>query len=393
MPTPPQQQQQQQQPPQPSPGPPKKRVRSESQLNQKRLADRLGHKERRKEHKQRIGKIEDDISDIKSTLQALTLHLRALAPAPTASLPPPGLTPAPGRQAVSRENSGSLMTRLSGGPSTLAASASASGLGLFAPASWPTVSSSSASTSSPQNQGPGFFPTSSSSPSSTANYASMWSSLPAPPESMKILNCRCGLQHPDSFNCMDSCNITTVYQRHTAFPPNPSLGGGLPRNPSIPAMMLHTMDENLATFFITGFLRNFSHRSLEQLLGFYLIGYRYMRWLMQPTEETLRDVPRWMLPTEMQKTHPHHVCVDYLPWPPLRDYLCVSGEANIQSIGIYLQSLVLLWPSDRPVLGQDETGQVVLSADFETVVSKLENWSLGPPWSDAFPHLMHLIRP
>ena len=276
MPTPPQEQQQQQ-PPQPSPGPPKKRVRSESQLNQKRLADRLGHKERRKEHKQRIGKIEDDISDIKSTLQALTLHLRALAPAPTASLPPPGLTPAAGRQAVSRENSGSLMTRLSGGPSTLAASASASGLGLFAPAGWPTVSSSSASTSSPQSQGPDFFPPSSSSPSSTANYASMWSSLPAPSESMKILNCRCGLQHPDSFNCMDSCNITTVYQRHTAFPPNPSLGGALPRNPSIPAMMLHTMDENLATFFITGFLRNFSHRSLEQLMGFYLIGYRYMR--------------------------------------------------------------------------------------------------------------------
>ena len=263
--------------PQASPAPPKRRVRSESQLNQKRLADRLGHKERRKEHKQRIGKIEDDIADIKSTLQALTLHLRALPSASTAP-PPSNLTPAAARRAVSLVQTGSPMTRLSGGPPSILPSAAAAGLGMFAPVGWPMVSSSpsSASTPSPQNHGFGAFPPSGSS-SSSGNYASMWGNMSPPPDSTKILDCRCGLQHTDTFNCIDSCSITTLYHRHTVFPPSPGLAGPLPRNPAIPSMMLHNLDENPATYFITGLMRNFSHRSLEQLLGFYLIGYRYMR--------------------------------------------------------------------------------------------------------------------
>lgn len=115
--------------------------------------------------------------------------------------------------------------------------------------------------------------------------------------------------------------------------------------------------------------------------------------MMQPTEETMRDVPHWLFPTEAQKHHPHPVCVDYLPWPALRDYLCLSGDTDPRhSIHFYFESLVLRWPSDLPIMAQDDSGQVTLSEDFEGVVAGLENWSMGPPWSDAFPHLMHLVE-
>lgn len=114
---------------------------------------------------------------------------------------------------------------------------------------------------------------------------------------------------------------------------------------------------------------------------------------MQPTEETKRDAPVWLLPTEIQNQHPHSVCVDYLPWPSLRDYLCLSGDTDPRhSIHFYFESVVLKWPPGRPIMGQDDTGQVTLSSDFESVVTTLENWSMGPPWSDAFPHLIHLVH-
>lgn len=115
---------------------------------------------------------------------------------------------------------------------------------------------------------------------------------------------------------------------------------------------------------------------------------------MSPTEETIRDVPPWLLPTETQKLNPHPVVVDYIPWPALRDYLCVSKDEESQrSLNIYLESMQFNWSSERALFFQDEQGQMSVSPEFELAVASLENWNLGPPWSEAFPHLVHLIRP
>lgn len=114
---------------------------------------------------------------------------------------------------------------------------------------------------------------------------------------------------------------------------------------------------------------------------------------MDPDRNTIQDIPSWMLPTEAQKAFPHSVVVDYLPWPRLRDYICTSDDSDPRhSIQFYFESIQLRWPPDCPLFAQSETGQIILSPEFERVVFEIENWSLGPPWSDAFPHLMHLIQ-
>ncbi|KAK3897561.1 hypothetical protein C8A05DRAFT_38886 [Staphylotrichum tortipilum] len=274
----------------------RKRVRTASQLEQKRLADRIKHRENRHENKNRLDKMESDIAEIKFTLQALVTHLQARVPKP------------------------------------------------------------------------------------------------------KLLNCQCGSQHLDRFDCVDQCNITTFYQHQIATFPTTitrSLTPGiLPRNPSLPSMMLHTMDENIATFLITGFLRQYRNKGIEQLLSFYLLGYRYMRWQMSPCEETIRDVPVWMLPTDIQRSNPHSVIVDYIPWPRLRDHLCTSGDEDLaRSVYFYFESTEFVWPAERPVFAQSEGGQMAPSLEFERAVGKLEHWRLGAPWSDAFPHLLHLVEP
>lgn len=232
-----------------SPPDKRKRVRSESQLNQKRLTDRVRHRENRQENKLRLDKMENDISDIKAAVQSLTLHLQTPEPV----LAPPALA-GPGHRELALE----LSPRPSHGvffdpsasstpPFIPAAHLGSGDHALFGQqASWPVAPSTHTTLS--------------------------WRRIEP-----KMINCRCGSPHLDQFDCIDQCTITTFYQHQVAFPAAQGPAGRLPRNPSLPAMMLHNMGENVATFLITGFLRQYRNKGMEQLLSFYLIGYRYMR--------------------------------------------------------------------------------------------------------------------
>lgn len=99
-----------------------------------------------------------------------------------------------------------------------------------------------------------------------------------------------------------------------------------------------------------------------------------------------------MMPTEIQKSHPHSIVVDFLPWPGLRDHFCVSGDADPRhSIHFYNESVKLRCPPIYSLFALDDMGRVSLSAEFETIIYDLKNWTIGPPWSHAFPHLTHLV--
>lgn len=231
--------------------PPSKRtrVRTESQLNQKRLADRLKHRENRQENKNRLDKMESDISDIKSALQGLALHLQAPGPAraPTEIAGPDrrelALEPSPrsSHHAFHDHSASATPSFLPGSDIGL------DGHTLFGQqVSW-------------------------AAPPPTHTTMS-WRRIES-----RVINCPCGSPHFDQFDCIDQCTITTFYQHQVAFPTMMGPAGRLPRNPSLPAMMLHNMEESVATFLITGFLRQYRNNGVEQLMSFYLLGYRYMR--------------------------------------------------------------------------------------------------------------------
>ncbi|SPO03124.1 uncharacterized protein DNG_05806 [Cephalotrichum gorgonifer] len=358
-----------------SPPPAKrKRVRSATQIEQKRLTDRLKHRENRHENKQRLERMESDIADIKDSLQNLALTLQSQfsalgAQAPSIPYPAchealalkPTLPSSPGGMGYSSASTTSYHPEVHFGSREEA----------FAlQSSWPQASW----------------------PPSPHHATSLWTRISV--VESQLIDCPCGSRHLDRFDSVDQCNVTALYQRQIGFPTTQGTLGILPRNPSVPSMMLHGMDENIATFLITGFLRQYRHKSIEQLLSFYLLGYRYMRWQMSPCDETLQDVPLWQLPTETQISTPHSVVVDYLPWPRLRDHLCTSGDEDLgRSIFLYFESIEFIWPPERPIFAQDDGGQMVLSLEFELAIGNLENWRIGAPWSEAFPELMHLVRP
>ena len=237
----------------------RKRVRTASQLEQKRFTDRIKHRENRHENKNRLDKIEGDIADIKATLHALAVHLQSQVPIPAP--PDPSIT-WPGCQELGllRPREGAFYdSSASAAPHLLLGAhlgPEDQALEPQAWASWPPTS--------PEDKG-------------------LWTPIPC--IESKLINCQCGLQHLDRFDSLDRCNVTTFYQHQIASLTARRISGILPRNPSLPSMMLHTMDENIATFLITGFLRQYKNKGIEQLLSFYLLGYRYMRVSEGPQQD------------------------------------------------------------------------------------------------------------
>lgn len=208
----------------PSAQPTKRRMRSESQLKQKRLADRTKHKENRLASKKAMERIESDIALIKRGLQGLGLQLRALN-----SIPAP------------------LPTLFSSSPSIT--------LGQLYVPTWTG------------------FPKPSQLPPDL---------LQAQAATSHVLDCQCGSRHLDKFDHIDNCGVTELYKGRTALDHDADALGDMPRNPSLSAMMLQSSNDNTATFFITGLLRAYPLRSIEQQLASYFLGYRYMRVCLDP---------------------------------------------------------------------------------------------------------------
>src|ERR1700753_2904012 len=114
---------------------------------------------------------------------------------------------------------------------------------------------------------------------------------------------------------------------------------------------------------------------------------------MYPSLEWFNDVPAIMRPTEVQETHLHPVCIDFLPWPALRNYLCQDQNQDPRhSVDLYMRSIRLDWPPQKTMLCQGSSGTIELHPDFEAIVCDAQHWVLASPWTDAFGHLNAYVR-
>ena len=90
------------------------------------------------------------------------------------------------------------------------------------------------------------------------------------------------MRHSDHFESLELCGVTGVYQNRVAFPQAADAVDTLPRNPTLPNMMLHYEGDNFITSLITPFLRDLKAGSMETLLGGYLFAYRLIRVRLFP---------------------------------------------------------------------------------------------------------------
>ncbi|KAF4989493.1 hypothetical protein FGRMN_9073, partial [Fusarium graminum] len=334
----------------PPSGSAKRRVRTEAQMSQKRLADRVKHRENRQEHKLRMERMEADIAQIRKNLDTVSAQLR--------TLPVLGADVLASQQKSSSQRPPAV--NHFGGPS------STPGEAYEMDTSTPDFPAArSATTSTSTSTGTGRAPPCPEHEiPPTEVPASLMSSLfPTPSH----VDCRCGVQHHSQSDCLEYRSFAILYETHAAFPQDPLHARSLPRNPSLPNMTLHSYGDNAVTCFLTSFLKGFEMASVETLFGVYFFAYRLMRWRLHPDPMTLKDVPPWLLPTEVQNTYPHPVSIDYIPWPDLRDFLCTNPRIKSRhSVKMYLESLQLKWPPGCSLMTM-EGGQVCVSPEFEAI--------------------------
>ncbi|KAF4438664.1 bzip transcription factor [Fusarium austroafricanum] len=345
----------------PPSGSSKRRVRTEAQMSQKRLADRVKHRENRQEHKLRMERMEADIAQIRKNLDTVSAQLRTLP-------------------------------QLAVAGADLAASHQRSQRPVFSNTPGETYEMDTSETPdfpAGRRAGTGAPPCAENEIPPTEVPEVMSSLFPTPSH----VDCRCGVQHQTQSDCLEYRSFAILYETHAAFPKDPLHARSLPRNPELPNMTLHSYGDNAVTCFLTSFLKGFEMASVETLFGVYFFAYRLMRWRLHPDPMTLKDVPPWLLPTEVQNTYPHPVSIDYIPWPDLRDFLCTNPRIKSRhSVKIYLESLQLKWPPGCPLMVVKE-GQVCVSPEFEAIACDLNNWELGSPWLEAFPRLVSLVHP
>ena len=103
------------------------------------------------------------------------------------------------------------------------------------------------------------------------------SAPPPPPPLPSVVECRCGIEHGDRFDCLEMRSFTMLYQAHIALSQNPQLAFSIPRNPSLANLMLHSVAENPLTVILGSTLLQFEVQNVETLFGLYFLAYRLMR--------------------------------------------------------------------------------------------------------------------
>ncbi|KAJ6443957.1 NADPH-dependent 1-acyldihydroxyacetone phosphate reductase [Purpureocillium lavendulum] len=304
------------------------RPRSEAQMAQKRRGDRIKHQANRAENKLRMQKMEEDIAFLRASMTDVLAQLRS---ASLGSSGPPCHVPSP--MALAYHHPVQVSTNPFG---TLGVE-------------WDAVS-----------------------PFSCASATRV--GTPVVPPGL-LFGCRCGIPHQDQSYCAEYASFSVLYQPHVTLLQQPCLDPAhLPRTPSLENLLLNTNYDNPLSSCLGRILRCFEAPNIETLFGVHLLVYRFLKWRLYPSIETLRDVPTWLRPTKVQESCPHPVCIDYIPWPSLRDYLCLHQNQDL-----------------RHTTQMGPQGGVTIDKEFEAIATDITKWSMGSPWIETFPHLIQHV--
>jgi prolipoprotein diacylglyceryltransferase len=92
-----------------------------------------------------------------------------------------------------------------------------------------------------------------------------------------LVDCRCGLHHRHQTECVEFKSFTVLWESHKALSQSPLLALSIPRNPTLPNMLLHSTNDTHLAMLIGTTLRQFQAQNVESLCGIYFLVYRLLR--------------------------------------------------------------------------------------------------------------------
>lgn len=118
----------------------------------------------------------------------------------------------------------------------------------------------------------------------------------------------------------------------------------------------------------------------------------FMRWCVSPTPENYGRIPEWCRPRPAQLFEAHAAWMDYVPWPKIREKLVSAklGSYPFENWFIpFTTGLSVNWPYDDMdcLLSTSNREEPIVNPAFERHIMRLENWSLGPTFEEAYSDL------
>jgi len=138
--------------------------------------------------------------------------------------------------------------------------------------------------------------------------------------------------------------------------------------------------------------------TLPEKVAVLYIMFLIMRWQIAPTQENYDRLPEWVAPRPSQLFTPHPAWIDHLPWPKMRDRLVQVYNPHDYLFDKFFipftATLSLNWPYEPTdsLLSSPDGEELVINPVFEHHLRRLENWSLGPAFANAFPGLQDTYR-
>lgn len=368
-------------PPSPPEGAQKKRRRTEAQLARKRQADRVNHKAKREQQKRQMENLETQVANLQEAVQSLTDQVRVLN----------------GR--LGDQTRYLSCFNIAEIPSPVAAASNSTST---------TTGTSSASTSLAQ---PRPLPNAQDMLLLPSDKLPML--VPSPvsgePDNNVPVDCRCGVDHRSYYECLEYSTFSILLRAHQGLNKSISNSTRLPRTPSLVHVFRPTSTDNPVIQILGLVFSQVRPANVRTLFACYVVMYRFLRvchsclfcpsdkfqWRLCPDEDTQRDVPTWLYPTEIQKTVPHPVCIDFLPWPGLRDRLIHKADQiqdHRHSVMMYMRSIHFRWPEDQEFIYTSQNGELMPTQDFETGLYVYENWQVSSEWAAMFPTLKKYVN-
>ncbi|KAI9370180.1 hypothetical protein BJX61DRAFT_107607 [Aspergillus egyptiacus] len=341
----------------PTDGVQKKRRRTEAQLARKRQADRINHKAKREQQKRQMENLETQVRNLQEAVQSLTEQVRVL------------------NERLRDQSRAFLHFDFTQTPTPVAAAGSLvdtlhqplpvhpQDMLLLSSEKLPMLVPVQPALGEPDNNVP--------------------------------VDCRCGVDHRSYYECLEYSTFSILLRAHQGLNKSITNSTRLPRTPSLVHVFRPTSTDNPVIQVLGLVFSQVRPANVRTLFACYVVMYRFLRWRLCPDEETQRDVPTWLYPTEIQKTVPHPVCIDFLPWPGLRDRL-IHNVQQIKdprhSVINYMRSIHFRWPEDQDFIYTTENGELMPTQSFETGLYAYENWQVSREWATMFPKLKKYVN-
>ncbi|KAF3918245.1 hypothetical protein ABW21_db0200515 [Orbilia brochopaga] len=129
---------------------------------------------------------------------------------------------------------------------------------------------------------------------------------------------------------------------------------------------------------------------LPERLAIVYVLYIWMRWAINPTQESYDNMPEYVKPRPSQLFTARPIWFDHMPWPMTRDVMAKHPElySNTEFSIEYTSSLSVNWPYDpAETVMQQTPGEYVINPVFEEHIRKIENWSIGSRFAELYPDL------